>query len=210
MNPEPITADIDRINGAASSTFIYPPEIRSNYTCGKDGCSVTGEPEAMFNIACNPRETSEDELLKLVRCRSCAAEYAKRVDRKPGQERSGVFPLAMTLKTRQETGVIIPIMFHCSARGCKNSGEPRRMFNLACSEPASSYGVEALLRRIRCRACAAKIARKNGRVLGEHGSGIYPLAHTLSHVPWYEPCSPICRERLHHIIWDRQRRREDL
>jgi hypothetical protein len=67
--------------------------------------------------------------------------------------------------------------FKCQTPGCGIVGCAEEMYNLSGDPMAMTR--EKLLERVRCKACAEKIAGENGKRLREPGCGCYPLCRTL-------------------------------
>ena len=66
----------------------------------------------------------------------------------------------------------------CRLIGTPGSGPAEKMFNLPCN-PAK-VSPEELLKRVRCRRCAERVAEENEKRLFEPGCGTYPLHRTLA------------------------------
>jgi hypothetical protein len=67
--------------------------------------------------------------------------------------------------------------FECRTPGCGAVGTVDEMYNISGDPMALS--LEKLRERVRCKACAEKIAAENGKRLREPGCGSYPLCRTL-------------------------------
>lgn len=89
-----IDADLKKLR---EFQFMQDSGIFICKNCGRTGKAEGKGDELMFNLPCNPRKTSRAELLDKLCCASCAAEIAKRKERRLGEQGCGVYYLRLTL-----------------------------------------------------------------------------------------------------------------